>query len=191
VTHLVAVLLPQRCQNRDQNGPVVLWFRQARCRNSLGARPVGPHENPAVTCTYRVALTAQLWNLELPAVPAPSQREIALPAPSPRVVQRQVRLQDQQILELLAQYAAGRSPSELAGLFGINEGTVYAHLKRQGAPDRPYRKLHGELLERAVELYVEQRLSLREVGRQLGIGRETVRAGLVATGIMPRDRRGR
>jgi hypothetical protein len=29
-----------------------------------------------------------------------------------------------------------------------------AHLKRQGSPDRPYRKLHGELLEQAKDLYL-------------------------------------
>jgi DNA-binding CsgD family transcriptional regulator len=82
----------------------------------------------------------------------------------------------------VARYGTGASPSELAGAFRINEATVYGHLKRQGAPTRPYRKLHGELLEQAVRLYVDQRLSVREVALQLGVGRETVRAGLQQAG---------
>jgi DNA-binding transcriptional regulator LsrR (DeoR family) len=63
-----------------------------------------------------------------------------------------------------------------------------AHLKRQGSPDRPYRKLHGELLEQAKDLYLAGASQLA-IAHELGITRTAVRSGLLAAGVKLRDRR--
>ena len=129
-----------------------------------------------------VDLTGQLLNLTLPSV-------ISIGTDLPRrqikrsLVQRQVRLDDNQVERLLAEHAAGATARELATSFGINQSTVYAHLGRHEAPRRVYRKLHGEPLERAKILYVADGLSLRAVARALSISRDALRAGLAAAGV--------
>lgn len=99
--------------------------------------------------------------------------------------QKQVRLGDEAVDELIAAYQAGTPCQELAERFGINESTVFAHLKRRGVERRPFRKLRGEQLDRAKELYAAG-LSLRSVASELGVSRQTVRSGLVSGGVVLR-----
>ena len=103
--------------------------------------------------------------------------------------QKQVRLTTGQVDELIAAYLAGAPCRELATCYGVNESTVFAHLKRHKVERRPFRKLRSEVLDRAVSLY-ESGLSLRSVGSELGLSKEAVRSGLAAHGVAPRSRRG-
>lgn len=96
--------------------------------------------------------------------------------------QKQVRLSPQAVDELVAAYRAGTACQELALRFGVNESTVFAHLKRRSVERRPFRKLHGEHLERAKSLYASGH-SLRSVAAELGLAKETVRSGLDHAGV--------
>ena len=69
------------------------------------------------------------------------------PSPSHQWRQRQVRLSTERVDELVELYRSGASKAELARVFGINETTVRAHLRRRAVEHLPRRKLHGELLE--------------------------------------------
>jgi transposase-like protein len=103
--------------------------------------------------------------------------------------QKQVRLSPQAVDDLLAAYRAGTPCHELALRFGINESTVFAHLKRWRVERRPFRKLRGDQLQRAKELY-ESGQSLRSVASALALSKEAVRSGLVCHGVVIRTRRG-
>lgn len=65
-----------------------------------------------------------------------------------------------------------------------------AHLKRRGVERRPFRKLRGDQLDRAMALYAAGQ-SLRSVAVELGLSKEAVRSGLAARGveIRPQGRR--
>lgn len=67
--------------------------------------------------------------------------------------QSQVRLTSEAVDDLVEAYQSGTPCADLAARFGINESTVFAHLKRRKVERRPYRKLRGEPLELAVSLY--------------------------------------
>ncbi|HWJ64884.1 MAG TPA: hypothetical protein VNS19_23135 [Acidimicrobiales bacterium] len=89
---------------------------------------------------------------------------------------------------MVTAYLNGSSQQELVVRFRIDPTTVRAHLRRREVlATRPYNKLHGELLERAKELYAAGR-SLRSVASELGVSRETVRSGLLAGGVVLRGR---
>jgi len=97
--------------------------------------------------------------------------------------QKQVRLRSDQVDELVAAYLAGAPQHELSARFGIHDTTVRAHLRRRGVlKQRPYRKLRGDTLERAVDLY-SSGMSLRAVASEVDLSREAVRAGLLGAGI--------
>jgi hypothetical protein len=134
-----------------------------------------------------VALTAHLLNLEIPDLKAIQTTGPVRPV-APRQLQRQIRLPREQIVELVRQFEAGTPASALASRFGVNESTVLSHLKRAGVERSSYRKLHGELLDRAKELYLEQGWSQLAVAAELGISRGAVRSGLLAAGIRLRGR---
>lgn len=87
--------------------------------------------------------------------------------------QIQHRLPIEQIMELVRQYEAGSSASELAKTFRIDQSTVHGHLKRQDAKHRPYRKLRGADLERARRLH-DEGWSFRAIALELGLNRQTV-----------------
>lgn len=107
-------------------------------------------------------------------------------APSQR--QKQVRLRPEQVDELVEAYVAGALQQELCTRFGIHDTTLRAHLRRRGAlKRRPYRKLRGDLLEEARRLYADG-LSLRAVASEVGVSREAVRSGLLASGDVLRRR---
>jgi DNA-binding CsgD family transcriptional regulator len=80
-------------------------------------------------------------------------------------------------MELVRQYEAGASATDLANTFEINRSSVYNHLKRHNAQPRRYRKLRGEPLEEAIRLR-QAGLSVRAIGRTLGLNRGTVATAL-------------
>jgi DNA-binding CsgD family transcriptional regulator len=134
-----------------------------------------------------VALTAQLLNLDPPEKVL--VREPAHHWPTPRNLQHQTRLGPDQVLELVRRYLAGMPATELAEEFEINPTTVFAHLRQQDVPRHTYRKLHGELLEQATRLYVDEGRSMRAIALELGINQGTVRSGLLRAGIKLRGHR--
>ncbi len=106
------------------------------------------------------------------------------------MVQKQVRLSDTRVAELVTSYQAGQSVSQLTTLFGINRETVLEHLKRAGVPRRPHvRKLTDELVGEAAELYAAG-LSLVKVAAHFRVEAATIRREFSAAGVPVRPRRG-
>lgn len=102
-------------------------------------------------------------------------------APTPR--QKQVRLRPDQVDELVEAYLAGALQHELTARFGIHDTTLRAHLRKRGVlKERPYRKLRGDMLEQAVELY-SSGMSLRAVASEIDLSREATRASLLQAGV--------
>lgn len=87
---------------------------------------------------------------------------------------------------LVADYSAGMPVGKIAEKYGIHRSTVTAHLRRRGVP-AAVAGLDRELSAEALRLYREG-LSLREVGRRLGVDRKLVRTALVAEGEEIRSR---
>ena len=83
-------------------------------------------------------------------------------------------------------YRSGLSGPALAAQFGINEGTVYAHLHLCKVERRPYRKLNGFQLERAIDLY-RAGASVRVVVGEVGASKSAVHSALVAAGVQMRQ----
>jgi lambda repressor-like predicted transcriptional regulator len=144
-----------------------------------------------------VDLTAQLLNLGPPGVD-PFEHftritEIEQPEspPPPRVLQKQHRLEAQQIAQLVAKYMTGASVRQLTRDFKIHRTTVLNHLEREGVPRRPNtRKLTDEQVAEAAELY-EQGWSMLRLGRHYEVDDETVRRTLKRSEVVLRPRRGR
>lgn len=82
---------------------------------------------------------------------------------------------------LVADYVAGVGVGELADRYGIHRTTVAAHLRRGGAP-RSVVGLDVNEQAEAVRLY-RAGLSLRAIGRQLGVDRKTVRAAIAEANV--------
>lgn len=114
----------------------------------------------------------------LAALREPSSGRRHPPGASPR----QRRLSPSEVDELVAAYQVGEKVADLAARFGIGRTTVKPHLRRRGVAGRPYRQVHGELLDRARALYA-QGWSLRAIEAELGIGREAIRSALSHAGV--------
>lgn len=82
-----------------------------------------------------------------------------------------------EIDSLVGDYLAGGGIQELAERYGIHRATVFAHLRRRNTPRRRAGLDVDEQAE-AVRLYREG-LSLRAIGRRMGVDRKVVRAALV------------
>lgn len=89
--------------------------------------------------------------------------------------------------ELVESYLTGASAGQLALQFKVSKATVLNHLERREVPKRVYRKVHGDLLDAAQELY-ESGGSLRSVAAEVGVTRGALRAALVLAGVVIRDR---
>ena len=127
--------------------------------------------------------TLHLWDQPVSTTPP-------VPRSLDRALQRQVRLSDKQVAELIAQYEAGHSVRQLGAQFGINRETVLEHLKRAGVPRRPnVRKMSDAQVVRAVELYANN-LSLAKVAVQFDVNAATIRREFAVAGIAIRPRRG-
>ena len=127
--------------------------------------------------------TVHLWDQPVSTTP---------PAPKPpvRALQRQVRLSDEHIADLIARHEAGLSVRRLSVAFGINRETVLEHLKRAGVPRRPnVRKLTDEQVASAAELYASN-LSLVKVATHFNVNAATIRREFALAGVPVRARRG-
>ena len=107
--------------------------------------------------------------------------------PVPSLRQKQTRLTEQQVFELIAMHERGTSIDELAAGFDIHRTTVMTHLERAGAERRT--GLIQRHLDEARDLY-ESGSSLARVAEHFGVDAETVRRAFKNAGIALRPRRG-
>lgn len=103
--------------------------------------------------------------------------------------QRQARLSDARVQEMVAGYLSGSSVYELAAQFGCHRKTVSSLLKSAGIALRLASMTADQIME-AAALY-ESGLSLAKTGARLGFNANTVRLRLIEHGIRMRDSHGR
>jgi predicted transcriptional regulator len=87
--------------------------------------------------------------------------------------QRQRRLTEAQVREMVARHEGGATAYELAAEFGCHRTTVAAQLKKAGIAMQ-YQSPTSEAIASMVRLYATG-LSFQEVGKQLGFCANTVR----------------
>lgn len=116
--------------------------------------------------------------------------EMDLPEPtatSPRTPKRVCRqLDEAEVAELVAGYAAGEHVSALAARFSVNPTTVEKYTYQHGLPRRQV-PLQPEQIEEATRLY-QTGQSVKMVARQLGVGDTTIRRALTKAGVTMRSR---
>ena len=103
--------------------------------------------------------------------------------------QRQTRLSDAQVPDLVAGYTSGSTVYDLAEQFSCHRHTVSKILKERGITLRLSSMTHAQIAE-AVALY-ESGLSLAKIGVRLGFNDNTIRLRLVERGVRMRDSHGR
>ncbi len=82
----------------------------------------------------------------------------------------------------MGDYLAGAGVQELADRYGIHRATVFAHLRRRNVPSRRPGLSLNEKAE-AVRL-ARAGISMRAIGRRMGVDRKAVRAALVGVGLL-------
>ena len=102
------------------------------------------------------------------------------------ISQRQRRLTETQVIDMVARYEKGATVYELAAEFDCHRTTVAARLKKVGVPMR-LQPPTSETVDSMVRLY-ESGLSSLEVGTQLGFCANTVRACLRKRQVPTRDK---
>ena len=83
---------------------------------------------------------------------------------------------------LVGNYLAGMSVKALAERYGIHRATVFSHLRRRNVPSRRPGLGIDEKAE-AVRL-ARAGVSMRAIGRRMGVDRKAVRAALVEAGLI-------
>lgn len=83
---------------------------------------------------------------------------------------------------LVGDYLAGMGVKALAERYGIHRATVFAHLRRRNVPSRRPGLGLDEKAE-AVRL-ARAGVSMRAIGRRMGVDRKAVRAALVDAGLI-------
>lgn len=101
------------------------------------------------------------------------------------------KLRPDEIVALVGEYEGGATVRSLGRRFSVHEQTVRAHLRRAGVVLRPVRALTAEQELEVVRLYVDQQLTLDQVGDKLGVGAATVRKVLVRRGVERRAAKAR
>jgi|GEM_PF-1057899 len=102
-----------------------------------------------------------------------------------KIRQQQTRLDESEVVRLIAEYRSGSTVYQLAARFGCHRTTVSECLKHHGVPMRMTR-LTSEQIDEAVRLY-ESGLSSAKVGKRIGANAETVRQRLRERGVVMRD----
>ena len=89
---------------------------------------------------------------------------------------------------LVGDYLAGMSVKALAERYGIHRTTVFSHLRRRNVPSR--RPGLG-IDEKAEAVWLARAgVSMRAIGRRMGVDRKAVRAALVEAGLILDDASG-
>jgi hypothetical protein len=118
---------------------------------------------------------------------------LASPEPTPPASRnrpvRVRRLDEDQILQLIAGYQSGLTVYELGERFGIERRTVSNILRRHGVAMRR-RSLSPDQIDYAIHLY-SLGWSMAKIGARLGVAHTTVLAMLRERGIPTRDSHGR
>lgn len=94
----------------------------------------------------------------------------------------QTFLTPSEVDHLVADYEAGSGVLELAEKYGIHRATVFAHLQRREVPRRRP-GLNDQEQAEAVRLSREG-MSMRAIGRRMGVDRKAVRALLINAGVV-------
>ena len=102
-----------------------------------------------------------------------------------RIETAQTFLTDAEIDNLIGDYLGGASINHLAQQYGIHCATVFAHLRRRNTPRRRLGLDVDEGAE-AVRLF-RGGVSMRAIGRRMGVGRKAVRTALVEAGLIVDD----
>ena len=99
-----------------------------------------------------------------------------------RIETAQTSLTAAEIDNLICDYLGGASINDLAQRYGIHRATVFAHLRRRNTPRRRPGLDVDEAAE-AVRLF-RGGVSVRAIGRRMGVGRKAVRTALVNAGLI-------
>ncbi|WP_180316855.1 hypothetical protein [Propioniciclava flava] len=86
---------------------------------------------------------------------------------------------------LVGDHLAGMGVKALAERYGIHRATVFSHLRRRNVPSRRPGLGVDEKAE-AVRL-ARAGVSMRAIGRRMGVGRKAVRVSLVEAGLIADD----
>ncbi|WP_454300210.1 hypothetical protein [Salana multivorans] len=86
---------------------------------------------------------------------------------------------------LVGDYLAGMGVKALAERYGIHRATVFSHLRRRNVPSRRP-GLGVEEKAEAVRL-ARAGVSMRAIGRRMGVDRKAVRVSLVEAGLIVDD----
>lgn len=94
-----------------------------------------------------------------------------------KLIQKQKRLTDDEITQMVSSYRAGSTIRELTALFGCDRKTVMRYLKLNCVETR-YRKLSPAQIDEVVRLY-EHGASLTQIGKRFSVDPKTVKARLL------------
>ena len=86
---------------------------------------------------------------------------------------------------LVGDYLAGMSVKALAERYGTHRATVFSHLRRRNVPSRRPGLGIGEKAE-AVRL-ARAGVSMRAIGRRMGVDRKAVREALAEAGLVSNE----
>ena len=86
---------------------------------------------------------------------------------------------------LVDDYLAGTGVQALAERYGVHRATVFSHLRRRNVP----RRRPGLGIDEKAEAVRLRRagVSMRAIGRRMGVDRKVVRAALVEAGLVADD----
>ncbi|RWR19407.1 hypothetical protein D8Y24_10840 [Agrococcus lahaulensis] len=86
---------------------------------------------------------------------------------------------------MVGDYLAGTGVKALAERYGVHRATVFSHLRRRNVP----RRRPGLGIDEKAEAVRLGRagVSMRAIGRRMGVDRKVVRAALVEAGLVVAD----
>lgn len=93
--------------------------------------------------------------------------------------QRQTRLGEKQILDLISSYLAGSSITQLVKDFNLNRNTVYEHLKRANIPRRGGKLTPAQVV--GLRAQHENGVSITDLATQFGVSDSTIQRRLADT----------
>jgi Mor family transcriptional regulator len=110
------------------------------------------------------------------------------PSSTTKLHQKQRRLDQEQLLQLIAQYIDGQSVAQLSRSWKLHRTTIVNHLKRHGVERRPHkRKMTDTQVTAAAERYRTGE-SLVKLGRHYNVDSQTVSKELRVAGITIRPK---
>ncbi|MFE9580509.1 helix-turn-helix domain-containing protein [Nocardia sp. NPDC006044] len=154
---------------------------------AVNPRPVLPGQGLFVVRFLRSCsnLVAAVQGLATLLAEARAEVDGAVDRPEVVLRARVRKLSDAEKAELARDYQRGMTVYQLAEKYGVQRQTVSRHLRGIGVTMRQ-QGLSEIQVDRAVELYVEERLTLKQVGAKLGADAGTVRLALLRRGVQMR-----